>query len=301
MTGLLSRSLGQTIEIETVLPSDLWTAMIDPARFETALLNLALNARDAMAGGGKLTIASANAQLDQATADRHEDVTPGPYVPGPYVMVSVSDTGSGMAPEVMERAFEPFFTTKEVGQGSGLGLSMVYGFVKQSGGHVEIQSEVESGTTVKLYLPRARGDRVAIEPRGPAEPEHRGKGELVLVVEDDASVRALVVKTLASLGFRTVEAANGKSALAALDETPDVALLFTDVVLPDGMSGTELAGEARCRRPEIEVLFTSGYTKDESVHRSGVDHGVELLAKPYRKADLAQRLRAVLGRQGTDE
>ncbi len=291
MLDLLHRTLGEVVEIETVLAGRLWPTFVDASQLENALLNLAVNARDAMPEGGKLTLETANARLDEDYAAAHEEVRA-----GQYVMLAVSDTGAGMSPEVMERAIEPFFTTKETGEGSGLGLSMVYGFVKQSGGHVKVYSEVGHGTTVKIYLPRSRAepDAEAVALVGLARPS---KGEAILVVEDADDVRSLDVMLLTKLGYRPVEARDGKSALAVLERTPEVTLLFTDVVLPGGMSGPEFAREAQRRRPELKVLFTSGYTENSIVHHCRLDDSVELIEKPYRWADLARRLRAILGRE----
>ncbi len=288
---LLASSLGETIEVETVLGDGLWPATVDPHQLETALANLALNARDAMPHGGKLTIEAANARLDDAYVAADDELES-----GDYVVIAVSDTGDGIAPDDLPQVFEPFFTTKDVGRGSGLGLSMVYGFAKQSGGHVNIYSEPGQGTTVRIYLPRADIDveTVAPAPARVDRPAPRGHGETVLVVEDDAAVREACVGLLADLGYAALAACDGKSALAVLDRTPNLALLFTDVVLPGGMSGAELAPEARRRRPRLKVLYTSGYTENAVIHQGRLDDGVELLEKPYRKAQLARKLRQVL-------
>jgi PAS domain S-box-containing protein len=286
---LLQRTLGETIQIRTDLANDLWLALVDPAQFENALLNLALNARDAMPQGGVLGIETANTWLDADYAANHEDVKP-----GLYVMLVVSDNGVGMAPAVVEHAFEPFFTTKPVGKGSGLGLSMVYGLMKQSGGHVSIYSEEGQGTTVRLYLPQAQAEIVASRGEPLTEPMQQFTAATIMVVEDDAQVRKLTVNMLHSLGYQTVEAGDAWTALRLLAERPAVALLFTDVVLPGGMSGVELAREARQSRPELKVLFTSGYTEHALIHNGQVQDGVELLPKPYRKASLAKKVRAML-------
>jgi CheY-like chemotaxis protein len=265
-----------------------WQTLADPHQLESALLNLAINARDAMPGGGKLTIETGKAHLDEDYAAHNAEVAP-----GDYAMLAVSDTGTGMAADVLERAFEPFFTTKEVGRGSGLGLSMVYGFVKQSGGHAKIYSEPGQGTTVKLYLPRvAPGESVA-EPQRADTGLPRGS-ETVLVVEDDAMVRAHVEKELAGLGYIVVAAADGPSALERLDEHPEVQVLFTDVIMPGGINGRELAERVHRRNPAIKVLFTSGYAESAIVHQGRLDRGVHLLNKPYRRQDLALKLRKVL-------
>ncbi len=289
MLDLLQRTLGETIQIRTDLANDLWLALVDPAQFENALLNLALNARDAMPQGGVLGIETANTWLDADYAASHEDVKP-----GLYVMLIVSDNGVGMAPAVVEHAFEPFFTTKPVGKGSGLGLSMVYGLMKQSGGHVSIYSEEEQGTTVRLYLPQAQTETVAPPGELLTEPAQQFTAATIMVVEDDAQVRKLAVNMLHSLGYQTVAAGDAWTALRLLAERPAVALLFTDVVLPGGMSGADLAREARQIRPELKVLFTSGYTEHALIHNGQVQDGVELLPKPYRKASLAKKVRAML-------
>jgi PAS domain S-box-containing protein len=291
VTQLLHRTLGETIEIETVLAGGLWHTLVDRAQLESALLNLALNARDAMAGNGKLTIETSNARLDEDYAAGHEEVTP-----GQYVMLAVSDTGEGMPAEVVERAFEPFFTTKEPGKGSGLGLSMVYGFAKQSGGHAKVYSEPGHGTLVKLYLPKAIAGAEERPEALPAEPDNLGRGETIMVVEDDAAVRQYAVALLTRLGYRTVAAEDGKSALAALERAPEVALLFCDVVLPGTLGGAELAAEAQRRRPGLKVLFTSGYTENAIVHHGRLDPGLDLIEKPYRMAPLARKLRAMIER-----
>ncbi|MCH9051087.1 MAG: PAS domain S-box protein [Proteobacteria bacterium] len=293
MDDLLRRTLGETIEINVALEADLWPVRVDLNQLENALLNLAINARDAMLEGGRLTIETANASLDDEYTARYPYVTA-----GRYVMLAVSDTGSGMPPAVIERVFEPFFTTKEVGNGTGLGLSMVYGFVKQSGGHVNIYSEEGHGTTVKLYLPEAGpGDAAALE-----EAAHEGAneapaptgGETILVVEDEAGVREIAVSLLKRCGYRVLEAEDGAAALKILDEHPDIDLLLTDVVMPGGMGGPDLARNARERRPDLKVLYTSGYPESAIVHRGALDEGVEMIGKPYQKDELAQKVRRVL-------
>jgi CheY-like chemotaxis protein len=294
MSELLHRSLGETIEVEVVLSPSLWRAEVDPNALENAILNLAVNARDAMPEGGKLTIETANTHLDR------EYVAPYPELSaGQYVSISVSDTGQGMTAEVVERVFEPFFTTKEVGKGTGLGLSMVYGFVKQSGGHVKLYSELGHGTTVRLYLPRLMGDGAveAAEAPPPPVPERAGQ-ETILVCEDDADVRALYAEVLRELGYTVREAVDGPSALRFLErEEERVDLLFTDVVLPGGMTGSVLAEQARRRRPEVKVLFTTGYARNAIVHHGRLDPGVELITKPFSYTDLAGRIRDLLDAQ----
>ena len=290
MDDMLRRAIGEAIEIETVFNGGLWNTFIDPGQIENALLNLAINARDAMNGAGKLTIELANAHLDDDYARTHDEV-----VPGQYVMLAVSDTGSGMPPEIVEKVFEPFFSTKGEGKGSGLGLSMVYGFVKQSGGHIKIYSEVGHGTTIKLYLPRAmeaEDVEVAVE-TGPVT----GGTETVLVVEDDDEVRATVVEMLSDLGYRVLKAVDAQNALAVIESGMAIDLLFTDVVMPGNLKSPELARKARQRLPDIAVLFTSGYTENSIVHGGRLDAGGELLSKPYTREALARKLRHVLANE----
>lgn len=283
---MLRRTLGEHIEIELIRGAGLWLAMVDPGQLENALLNLCLNARDAMPTGGRLTLETANARLDPDYAETHTEVKP-----GQYVMLAVSDTGQGIAPEHLQKVFEPFFTTKAKGKGTGLGLAMVYGFVKQSGGHVSIYSEPGQGTTVKLYLPRAAGSPTP-EPLAPAEAT--GGTETVLLVEDDEGVRRTAREHLLALGYTVIEAENGPAALQQLQAQGGIELLFTDVVMPGGMTGRELADAAVRLRPGLRVLYTSGYTENAIVHHGRLDSGVLLLAKPYRRADLARAVRAAL-------
>jgi PAS domain S-box-containing protein len=289
MEDLLRRTLGEDVEIDLKLSPQLWTAMADRSQVENAILNLAVNARDAMPHGGKLTIETANIDLDADYASMNEGV-----MPGAYVMLAVTDTGTGMAADVIERAFEPFFTTKEVGKGSGLGLSMVYGFARQSGGHVKIYSEVCHGTTVRLYLPRhvAAGSLAAAATAGTAD--HPSGGETIVVVEDDPLVRSLAVMQLQELGYRVLEAANGPEAQRILQGGEHIDLLFTDVVMPGGMTGRQLSDAAKARRPHLRTLFTSGYTQDSIIHQGKLDPDVQFLAKPYKKQELAAKVRAVL-------
>jgi CheY-like chemotaxis protein len=285
---LLHPTLGEHIEITPLLAEDAWTAMADPSQLSTAVLNLAINARDAMPNGGKLALETANVVLDENYAGRHSEVTP-----GSYVMIAVSDSGSGIPPALLERVFEPFFTTKEVGRGTGLGLSMVFGFVKQSGGHVKIYSEEGHGTSVKLYLPRATGLQ-----QTPAETlvstNIVGGTETILVVEDDAMVRRYVMTQVQSLGYATLEASNASDALRIIADAPAIDLLFTDVIMPGAMNGRQLVDEALKRRPGLKTLYTSGYTENAIVHHGRLDSGVLLLAKPYRKSELARMIRLAL-------
>jgi signal transduction histidine kinase len=285
---LLRPTLGEHVEIESVFETGTWRAMIDPTQLSSALVNLALNARDAMPAGGKLTFETANVILDEAYALANPDV-----VPGPYVMVAVSDTGPGIPAALHDKIFEPFFTTKEIGRGTGLGLSMVYGFVKQSNGHIKVYSETGHGTTMKLYLPRSREE--AEKPEAIPAPLLQGGHESILVVEDDALVRNYVMSQIQSLGYRAIAAVNGTEALALLDRGASFDLLFTDVVMPGGMNGRELAAKVRRRRPGTRVLYTSGYTENAIMHHGRLDPGVALLNKPYRLADLARKIREVLG------
>ena len=288
MSELIHRILGETIAVETVRGAGLWMTEADPNELESAILNLAVNARDAMRGGGHLTIETANAHIDTAYAANHAEVAP-----GQYVVISVSDTGIGMDAETVARAFEPFFTTKPIGQGTGLGLSQVYGFVKQSGGHVKIYSEVGVGTTVKIYLPHLAAARD--EPAVDELPVPEGaKEETILVVEDDEGVRIASVDALRELGYRVIDVHDGPSALRAIEREPPVALLFTDVVLPGGMTGATLAAAIRERQPGIKVLFTTGYARNAIIHQGRLDKGVHLLTKPFTFAQLAGKVRDVL-------
>jgi signal transduction histidine kinase/DNA-binding response OmpR family regulator len=289
MSELLHTTLRESIRIETVLGAGVWWVSLDGNQLESALLNLAVNARDAMPNGGLLTIETANSFLDEGYAERHDEV-----MPGQYVMIAVSDTGVGMSPETLARAFDPFFTTKGVGEGTGLGLSQVYGFVKQSGGHVKIYSELDQGTTVRLYLPRLNGGNLDLEPGEAPGAVGLAQGELVLVVEDDPHVRAYSVDMISELGYRVIEAENAAAALTLLEAHPDVRLLFTDVGLPGGMNGRQLADAAQRRRPAVKVLFTTGYARNAIIHHGRLDPGLDLIVKPYTFSALAEKLHAVL-------
>lgn len=289
MSELLHRTIGEMVAVETVLSAGLWKVEVDPNELEAAILNLAINARDAMPSGGRLTVETSNAHIDEAYAAGHAEVAP-----GQYVSISISDTGEGMSPETLTRAFEPFYTTKEVGKGTGLGLSQVYGFVKQSGGHVKIYSEVASGTTVKMYLPRLTSD---VTPEDTAEngPVPEGlKEETILVVEDDEDVRRYSVESLRELGYHVIEAHDGQSALRLLERQQRIDLLLTDVVLPGGMTGAQIAQQAVAMRPSLRVLYMTGYARNAIVHHGRLDKGVQLLTKPFSFNDLAAKVRDIL-------
>jgi signal transduction histidine kinase len=285
---LLRSTLGEQIEIDSMLAHDAAPALIDPSQLSTAILNLALNARDAMPNGGKLTLETKNVVLDENYASMNSEVKP-----GNYVMIAVSDTGEGIPGSLLDKVFEPFFTTKDVGKGSGLGLSMVYGFVKQSNGHIKIYSEEGHGTTVKLYLPQAAGvaDAPATE-TGISGGEHGD--ESILIVEDDALVREYVVTQISRFGYHTLAASNAAEGLAIINGAERIDLLFTDVIMPGGMNGRQFATEALKRRPGLKVLYTSGYTDNAIVHHGRLDAGVLLLPKPYLSSDLARMIRTAL-------
>jgi len=296
MCDMLSRTLGDTVDVQCIYAAGLWRCYADPGEVENAILNLAVNARDAMPDGGKLTVETANAYVDDVYARERRDVTA-----GQYVLICVSDTGTGMPQDVIDRAFEPFFTTKAVGKGTGLGLSQVFGFSKQSGGHVAIYSESGQGTTIKLYLPRfigndgvvtpAREDYVAMPAGKPAE--------VILVVEDEQRVRHFAVDALRELGYTSISAPTPGEALIALEQQPEITMLFTDIVMPE-MTGRELADAALEMRPDLKVLFTTGYTRNAVVHNGVIDIGVAFLAKPYGMRDLACKVRDVLDGGGVN-
>jgi len=292
MSELIRRTIGETIHLDAVLAAGAWGTFVDASQLENALLNLAVNARDAMPGGGSLTIATHNRTLDQTFADAHPDVKS-----GDYVMVCVADTGAGMPPEVVAKAFDPFFTTKGVGKGTGLGLSQVFGFIQQSGGHIEIESAPGAGTAIKIYLPRhgvAEHPNVEGEPPSVGTRIPRGSAdELVLVVEDEDQVRLMSVEVLRDLGYTVIHASGGADALSKLEANPGVRLLFTDVVMPE-MNGRELADAALERAPDLKLLFTTGYTRDAVVRDGRIDDGVSLMPKPFTFEQLATKVRAVL-------
>ena len=288
MSDLLHSTLGENIQIETVRAAGLWTVNADPQQLESAILNIAINARDAMPDGGKLTIETANSYLDEAYCRQNPEIEP-----GQFVFIAITDTGSGMPPEVVARVFDPFFTTKPTGKGTGLGLSQVYGFVKQSKGHIKIYSEANDGTTVKIYLPRITGNARDIEIAA-AKPMRTGhRDETILVVEDDPLMCKLACDALDELGYTVSQASNAAAALAILDQEPNIKLLFTDVVMPD-VNGKKLAEEALRRRPDLKVLFTTGYTANAVVHGGVLDPGVQFIGKPFTLDQLAAKIRSVL-------
>jgi PAS domain S-box-containing protein len=287
----LRRTLGGEVALETVLAGGLWQTNADPHQLENALLNLTLNARDAMPRGGKVTIETANCFLDEG----YVASIPEPVDVGQYVLIAVTDTGTGMDKATLERIFEPFFTTKEVGKGTGLGLSQVYGFVRQSGGHVKVYSELGEGTTVKVYLPRHSGAEADVDDASQSQaPAHATGTETILVVEDDEALRAYTVEMLGELGYRVLTAPSGAAALDLLERSSDIDLLFTDVVMPGGLNGRQLAEEAVRRRPRLKVLFTTGYTRNAIVHHGRLDPGVHMIAKPFSLDGLGAKVRALL-------
>ncbi len=294
MDGLLQRALGDHIEIETTRSGGLWPALVDEGQLENALLNLCLNARDAMPGGGQLTIETANACLDHDYADRQGDLEP-----GQYVMLSVSDTGRGIEPEILARVFEPFFTTKEKHKGTGLGLSMIYGFIKQSNGHIRIYSEPGEGSTVKLYLPRADGTELS-ESDTHSTDQDPISHETILLVEDDEMVQEYARNQLITMGYTVLTAGSGPEAMDIVESDQAIDLLFTDVIMPGGMSGRDLADAAQEVRPDLKVLYTSGYTENAIVHHGRLDRDVHLLSKPYRRRDLVRQIQAALRDPATD-
>jgi signal transduction histidine kinase len=288
MADFFQRTLGENINLECVGGAGLWQVEVDPSQMEAAILNLVVNAKDAMADHGKLTIETSNAFIDEGYSQQNADIPV-----GQYVQIAVSDTGAGMSREVQEKAFDPFFTTKQPGLGTGLGLSQVYGFVKQSGGHVKIYSELKEGTTIKIYLPRAHAASDVVVPSEKPVVGSVGS-ETVLVVEDEADVRSYLVETLQDLNYRVREAPDGASALALLDEDPfRIDLLLTDIVMP-GMNGRQLADQLLGRQPSLRVLFMTGYSRNAIVHQGRLDPGVSLLQKPLTQAMLAAKIRDIL-------
>ena len=290
MSDLLHSTLGELIQIETVTAGGLWQTSADAQQLESAILNISINARDAMPDGGKLTIETANAYLDEAYARQNPEVEH-----GQFVLIAITDTGTGMSPETVARVFDPFFTTKPTGKGTGLGLSQVYGFVKQSHGHIKIYSEFGAGTTVKIYLPRQAGVGTEAKPVATAPVRTGDRGEIILVVEDDPLMRRLTSETLQELGYTVFNSENALEALAILDREPNIKLLFTDVVMPD-TNGKKLADEAVRRHPGLKVLFTTGYTANAVVHGGVLDTGVDLISKPFTLDQLAAKVRSVLDR-----
>jgi CheY-like chemotaxis protein len=286
MESLLRRTLSEDIDIELVRGANLWLSLVDPSQLEEAVLNLCINARDAMQGGGRFIIETANTQLDEDYAVPRADL-----ISGEYVMVAVSDTGMGISPENLDRVFDPFFTTKDVGNGTG--LSMVYGFIKQSRGQIEIYSEVGKGTTVKMFLPKSEQARHVVD-ETPASIADLGGTEKILLVEDDELVRHHAERQLIALGYLVTTAVNGPAALETIKLRADIDLLFTDVVMPGGMNGPILADQALKLRPHLKVLYTSGYTENAMVHLGRLDNGTLLLTKPYSRIELAQKVRAAL-------
>jgi CheY-like chemotaxis protein len=287
-TKLLSRTLVGSIAIGLKLGDAIWPVVADPAQLEASIINIATNARDAMPNGGKLLITTSSRELNEDYSFHHQGLKP-----GDYSLIEISDTGTGMSPEVLTHIFEPFYTTKEEGKGTGLGLSMVFGFMKQSGGHIDVYSEVGSGTTFRLYLPRSVLLPVPTADRIAHLPHSTSVTETVLVVEDNPRLRLLVVRQVSELGYGCVEAADGPSALAVL-ERESIDLLFSDIIMPGGMSGYELSEKARSRWPQLKILLTSGFPKEKFATAEAAPSGIELLSKPYRKADLAAALRRAL-------
>jgi PAS domain S-box-containing protein len=291
ISDLLRRTIGEAVSLETVMSGGLWNAHADPNQLENAIVNLAVNARDAMPDGGRLTIETQNCFLD----DDYVATLAEPVKPGQYVMVAVADSGTGMDAGTIERAFEPFFTTKDVGKGTGLGLSQVYGFVRQSDGHVRIYSEPGEGTSVKIYLPRYSGAAGKAAPVLQKRDLARAIGtECILVVEDDDALRAYTVEILSELGYHVFEAQHGLDALPMLEAPRQIDLLFTDIVMPGGMNGRQLADAAQLRRPGLKVLFATGYTRNAIVHQGRVDAGVQMIGKPFSMEALASKVRAIL-------
>jgi CheY-like chemotaxis protein len=292
LQDFLQRTLGESIEVQTVGSAGLWHIEVDQSHLESAIVNLAINARDAMPAGGKLTIEAVNVSVDHTYWSENPEVSP-----GQYVLICVTDTGSGMNPDVLARAFEPFFTTKEAGHGTGLGLSQVYGFVKQSGGNVKIYSELGDGTCIKMYFPRYHGASADVADEVPLPYAEGEKVETILVVEDDEDVRNYVTETLRELNYQVISASSAQAALTSLlQDTPKIQLMLTDVVMP-GINGRELARRASEIRPDLRVLYMTGYSQNAVVHHGRLDAGVDLLQKPVSQANLALRVREILDRE----
>lgn len=289
MEDLISRTVGPAIEIETINAAGLWASLIDPSQLENAVLNLCINARDAMPDGGKITIETANRWMDERTAEQRG------LDPGQYISLCVSDTGTGMTPDVIGKAFDPFFTTKPIGQGTGLGLSMIYGFAKQSGGSVSIYSELEQGTTMCVYLPRHHGNAGTDDSESAAEPAPRAEaGETVLVVDDEPTVRMLVAEVLTDLGYTAIEAVDGASGLKVINSDMRIDLLITDVGLPGGLNGRQVADAVRSVRPDLKVLFITGYAENAVLSHGHLDAGMHVLTKPFAVDALATRIRRLI-------
>lgn len=289
MDELVRRTIGPGIALETALAAGLWTCLCDPNQLESAILNLCINARDAMPDGGRITIETANTWMDDL-AGRERDM---PI--GQYVAVCVTDSGSGMPPDVLARVFDPFYTTKPLGKGTGLGLSMIYGFAKQSGGQVRLYSEVGAGTTAKVYLPRHHGSAEAADEAAPREPPPRsGRGETVLVVDDEPTIRMLIADTLGELGYQAIEVADATSGLKVLESDAEIDLLITDVGLPGGMNGKQMADIARTKRPGLKILFITGYAENAAVSNGHLDPGMHVMSKPFPMEKLANRIRTII-------
>lgn len=293
MEDLVRRSIGPRVELEVVQAGGLWNSLVDGSQLENALLNLCINARDAMPDGGRITIETANRTLDAPTASTYE------LTPGDFLSICVSDTGTGMPADVVARAFDPFFTTKPLGQGTGLGLSMIFGFVRQSGGQVRISTELGQGTTLCLYLPRYRGKAEAPVDADGAVPLEQGAGETVLVIDDEPTVRALIVDVLGEAGYRVIEADDGPSGLAILQSAARIDLLVTDVGLPGGMNGWQVADAARATRAGLRVLFVTGYAENAAVGNGQLDPGMEVITKPFAMTALISKVAEMLDRPET--
>jgi CheY-like chemotaxis protein len=287
---LIRRTVGPEIELEVVGAGGLWSTLVDPHQLENAILNLCINARDAMPGGGRLTVETANKWLDERSAAHRE------LAPGQYVSLCVTDTGAGMTPDVMARAFDPFFTTKPLGVGTGLGLSMIYGFARQSGGQVRVYSEVGRGTTMCLYLPRHVGPAEPAEAEDDVAPSAHGDGEIVLVIDDEPTVRMLIVEVLQDNGYAAIEAGDGPAGLKVLQSDSRIDLLITDVGLPGGLNGRQVADAARLTRPNLKVLFITGYAENAAVGNGRLDPGMEVITKPFSMSGLGSRIRDLIER-----